>query len=156
MSIYQNNFFIIPKKGDYSLFEGMNLSSFLDDIFFDDEFLWKNNTFNYDDIKKHLLKVGLEIGESWSEDLQIFGDNETNCIKIFIENRKIVSASFRINFLTDFSNFLKDTIEFCKVFNLFIVDNDLNILELDYEVIQNNLLNSKAFYNYNNFGNRSE
>lgn len=151
MSIYQNTYFIIPKESDYSLFEGLNLLAFFEDGFFYDHLLWESNKINYEEIEKYLFSKGFDLGESWSKDLKIFGDNDFNCIKFLIENGKITSASFRINFTTDFDYFVKSTIEFCDRFNFFIIDNDLTILENDFDKIKSNLLNSKAFGNYKKF-----
>lgn len=151
MSIYQNTYFIIPKESEYTLFEGLNLRSFFEDGFFDDHLLWENNKLNYKDIEEYLFNKELSLGESWSKDLKIFGDNDVNCIKFLIEKEKITSTSFRINFTTNYDCFLMKTIEFCNRFNLFIVDNDLNILEYDFDKIEDNLLNSKAFSNYRDF-----
>lgn len=153
MSIYQNNYFIVPIESKYKLFEGINLSSFLDEGFFDDELLWEENSFNYKDVESYLLKNKFEAGESWSKNLKIFGHIDFNCIKIFIEENKIISISFRINYSIEFFSFLKKVVDFCAFFNFLVVDNELNVLGVDYDVVKNSVLSSKEYKNYINYFN---
>ncbi len=151
MSIYQNTYFIVPRKGNYTLFEGINLKSFLeDDLLFEDDLFWNNRILELGKINNYLLQ-NFEEDVSWSEDLKIYGDNETNCIKLFFENNFVVSMSFRVNFTTDYSSFLNKIIEFCEINNLLIVDNDLNVLSIDYQTIVDNIMNSRAFEKYKDF-----
>ncbi len=151
MSIYQNSYFIVPRRGNYSLFEGLNLKSFLeDDTLFEDDLFWDNLRLPIKEFESYLRKNFLE-DASWSDDLKIYGNNETNCIKLIFENGFVNSVSFRVNFKTDYSKFLNKLIEFCERNNLLVVDNDLNILYLDYQVIVDNINSSKAFENYKKF-----
>ena len=153
MSIYQNTYFIIPREGNYSLFEGINLKSFLEDEYmFEDDLFWENLKYNYENYKKQFSDI-FEIGESWSENIKNFGDNELNCLSVIVEDRLIVSISFRINFKTDYSSFIERLIEFCINNDFLIVDNDLNILDLDSKSIEDNILGSNAYKRYRKFGN---
>ncbi len=154
MSVYQYDFFIIPRKNVYTVFEGLNLNSFLNKELlndpngelelFEDDLFWKNHTLKFIDISKYLEKK-LRRGESWSKNLIIFGHNDENCIKILLEKGIIVSIGFRINFTLDYGKFLKVVIDFCQYFDFLVVSSDLNILELDFDVINKTIRDSNSF-----------
>ncbi|KAA2216560.1 hypothetical protein [Maribacter flavus] len=150
MSVYQNEYFIVPKKGEHLLFEGLNLKSFLEDDFFEEDLFWIGQNIELVRLKPYLLENFGE-DESWSDSLKIYGENEGNCIKIITEENAIVSITFRINFTTDYGKFITEILEFCKENGFMIVDNELYVLPLDYQAICNNILNSNAFENYKTF-----
>ena len=151
MALYQCTYFIVPKTGNYNLFPGLNLDTFKDDVFFEDHYFWNNIELDISKIVEHLA-AKFEEGESWSDKLKIYGDNDHNCITVFIEENKISSIGLRIDFLLDYSLFLYKGIDFCKTFNLLIVDSDLNILDLDFHEIKKNIETSKNFSKYRNLG----
>ncbi len=150
MSVYQNEYFIVPKKGEYLLFEGLNLKSFLEDDFFEEDLFWAGQNIELTRLDPYLLKNFGE-DESWSEDLKIYGNNDGNCIKVIVEDGAIVSITFRVNFTTDYSKFIIDVIGFCKENEFLVVDSELDVLPLDYQAILNNILSSNAFKNYEAF-----
>lgn len=150
MSVYQNSYFIVPRKGNYTLFEGLNLNSFFEDDLFEDDLLWEDLNYKYVEYEDYLNSV-FKLGESWSSQLKMFGNNDTNCLKVLIENEIIVSVSFRVNFEINYIDFLKEIIEFCKLNDWLIVDNELNTLSIDFETINDNITESKAYKNYINF-----
>ncbi|WP_298507492.1 hypothetical protein [uncultured Kordia sp.] len=145
----------MPKKGEYTLFEGLNLKTFFEDDFFEDDLLWNNSKISLKQIDNYLIKK-IDEGESWSKHLKIYGNNEGNYLKIILENGFIASMSFRVNFTIDYSIFLNIIINFCEINKLLIVDNELNILPLDYQIIKDSLENSKVYKNYKSFGNGTE
>lgn len=158
MSVYQVDFFIVPKEGNYTLFEGLNLKSFLNNesepnegvFILDDDLFWEGLNYDFDEINNS-LSSWLNEGDSWSEELKIFGNNDDNCIKVFIEDDFIASIGFRINFTTDYYNFLIKVIEFCRNNNFLIVDGKFDVLELDYNTLQDNIYNSSKYKSYKNF-----
>ena len=151
MALYQCTYFIVPKTGNYNLFPGLNLNTFKEDIFFEDDYFWNNIELDISKVFEYLVEK-FEEGESWSDELKIYGDIDHNCIKVLIEEDKILSISLRINFLFDYSLFLYKGINFCKTFNFLIVDCDLNILDLDFHEIKKNIETSKNFSKYRNLG----
>ncbi len=150
MSIYQSQYFIVPRKGNYSLFEGLNLNSFLEDGLFEDDLFWNGTSMDFQKISAH-LQQNLDQDKSWSENLKIYGNNELNHINLFFKEDTIQSMSFRVNFTTDYSTFLNTVIELCKLNDLLIVDNDLNVLSLDYQTLIDNLSNSKTVESFKKF-----
>ena len=147
MSIYQNTYFIVPRRSEYILFEGLNLKSFLQDNLFEDDLFWSKSRVELEYLQLY-LKENFGEDTSWSKTLKIYGNHETNSIELVIEGKFVFSISFRVNFITDYSTFLLNLIKFCELNDFLIIDNDLNVLPLDYNVIKDNILNSKAYKNY--------
>jgi hypothetical protein len=150
MSIHQNSYFIVPKNGAYDLFSGLNLKSFLEDDFFEDDLFWKATDLNIQNLNDYLGNI-FEINESWSESLNIYGNPDKNCIKVIHENNLVVSIILRISILTDYSKFIEKTIRFCELYNLVLVDSELDVLALDFNSIKKNIMDSKAFKNFKKF-----
>ncbi|WP_298760644.1 hypothetical protein [uncultured Psychroserpens sp.] len=151
MSIFQNTYFIVPRNGNYDLFEDLNLKSFLEEEgLFDDDLFWEGLNYKYEKYKDYLMNI-FEVGDSWSKKVKIFGNNDTNCLKLFVEEGFILSVSFRVNFKTDYAEFLRQVIEFCKINDYLVVDNKLDVLSLDFETINYNIINSTAFKRFNDF-----
>lgn len=154
MALYQCTYFIVPKTGNYNLFSGLNLDTFKEDVFFEDHYFWNKIELDISKIVGYLVEK-FEESESWSEELKVYGDIDHNCIKVLIEENKILSMSFRVDFILDYSLFLYKVIDFCKIFNFLIVDSDLNILDLDFYEIKKNIQISKNFSNYRDLGDSS-
>ena len=144
MALYQCTYFIVPRNGNYNLFPGLNLDTFKEDVFFEDHYLWNNIGFDITKIFEYLVEK-FEEGESWLDELKIYGEIDHNCIKVLTEEGKILSISLRIDFRFDYSLFLYKGIDFCEKFNFLIVDSDLNTLNLDFHEIKKNIETSKNF-----------
>lgn len=154
MALYQCTYFIVPKTGNYNIFPGLNLDTFKEEVFFEDDYFWNDIELDISKIVGYLAEK-FEEGESWSDELKVYGDIDHNCIKVLIEENKILSMSFRVDFILDYSLFLYKVIDFCKIFNFLIVDSDLNILDLDFYEIKKNIQFSKNFSNYRDLGDSS-
>jgi len=152
MALYQCTYFIVPKTGDYNIFPGLNLDIFKKNIFFEDHYFWNNIELDLSKISNYLLEE-FEEGESWSDELKIYGNIDHNCIKVLTEENKISSISLRIDFRFDYNFFLHKGIDFCKTFNFLVVDSDLKILDLDFHEIKKNIEASNNFSKYRNLQN---
>ncbi len=64
MAIWQSTYYIVPKEGDFSLIEGISLSSFLEDNSFEDDLFWNNIIF---DLQKFLKLKALWRKKPWDE-----------------------------------------------------------------------------------------
>jgi len=147
MSIKQNTYHIIPKIGNFQLFPGLCLKSFREEEFFEDDAFWNINEMETTRILEY-LNQRFEEEVSWSTEMKIYGKLDHDCIKIILDTNKIVSMSFRIDFTSNFDLFLQHILNFCDSFQLLIVDFDLNILELDFFQVKENITNSQNFKNY--------
>lgn len=151
MALWQKSYFIVPKKSDYYLFENQNLKSFKDDDFFDDELLW--NKYNFDVNILKVLESILMKNKSWSNNIFLFGSEESNCIEILVINKEIKSFNLRVDFTTNYQKFLKNFITFCSLNDLVLIDEQLIVLYPNFDDIESNIKNSTSYIKYITFSN---
>lgn len=149
MALWQNTFFIVPKTGNYTLFEGIKLNSFMDEGFFDDELLWENIDFDITNFE--ILDRVLRKGKSWSDNILLFGKEDDSCFEILVLDKQIKSFSVRLNFTSNYKEMLEGLIDFCIRYGLMIVDENLNVFEPEFSTINNSIRSSKVFKKYHSF-----
>ena len=130
MAIWQYTFFIIPNN-NVSL---DNFSPIIDEEgLFNDNLYWTN--------KETHISFFEEIGniipknKSWSQQIVLFGKENTNCIEVYNENEYVTSVSFRVDFRTDYSSILKQIVSFLRKKDLLLIDEELKVVPLDFEII---------------------
>lgn len=133
MALWQYTFQILPKKSFNALKEGMIL--FDEDGLFDDEPYWKYEPINknyFEDVTQFLSK-----GKSWSKKIDLFGSEESNCIEVLFDahTNNIESASLRIDFTSDFESLLRGIVDFCIYKELILLDEEMQIVPLNFESI---------------------
>ena len=147
MALWQYTFQILPKKSftvlksDIQLFDKTNL--------FDDEPYWK-----YEPVSKNYFEgVGhlLMKGKSWSKEINLFGSEKSNCLEILfdIQTFNVKSVSLRIDLTSEFELVLRGIIDFCIYKELIILDEELQMVPLNYESISYIINNSLQFKRYN-------
>jgi hypothetical protein len=139
MAIWQYTFLILPKKSFNVLKNDMKF--FDENNLFDDEPFWK-----YEPINKSYFKTVGELlieGESWSKEINLFGSEKSNCLEIFFDTQtcNIKSVSLRIDFTSQYELVLRGIIDFCIYKELIVLDEELQIVSLNYESI-NTIINS--------------
>ena len=159
MALWQYTFQVLTKESFDSL--NKNIISSTEEFVFDDELFWQ-----YKPINRSLF-AGLESilgrGKSWSNEIDLYGNEESNCFEILFDkqNNIVLSASCRIDFTSDYENVFQKIIEFCISNDLVILDENLNIVPLNAStmkcIIENapqrskyNELKSKSSYNQSN------
>lgn len=150
MALWQYTFFVLPVSGvekDLNNFRfAKNNDSFDDDSFW--EGLSVNNTL-FERVSTFLPK-----GKAWSEDLLVFGDLASNCLKVFSEKGIVVSVSLRIDFTSKYEDLLNELIEFFILNGLLLIDEDLNVVPLNYLEIKKRIEASLVFEKYRFFSER--
>lgn len=147
MALWQYTFQILPQKsfralkGELNLFDQNNL--------FDDEPYWKYESINknyFEGVKQFLMK-----GKSWSQEINLYGSEKSNCLEIFFDQQtsNIKSVSLRIDFTSEFELVLRGIIDFCIYKELIILNEELQITPLNYESIISIINNSSQFKRYN-------
>jgi len=138
MAIWQNTFFICPKKDNIE-----RLIKNIDDI----ESIWNNYQFdiNLFNFFEQLLKKT----DSWSESILLFGSEESTCIEVYFDELVINYVRIRIDFQLDSEMIFEKIIEFCKNHNLIIFSEDMFQLNLDIKLIKEFIFNSKQLMKYN-------
>lgn len=131
MALWQIRFFILPNKH-------INVSRF-DKNDFDDGIFWEKVNFKKDFFV--IFSNILNLNKSWSNDIDLYGQQDGNCIEIYKDkNDKVQSVSFRIDFRSDYIKILDYIINFCTSCDFCIISNDLIKIPL----------NSKKFVEYIN------
>lgn len=83
------------------------------------------------DAFKELEKI-LPLGESWNENLTVYGDTDSNCIEIFRGDDGLIdSVSCRLDFHSDYGCILAEFVTFCNKYNFAIVDENLDMADLE-------------------------
>ncbi len=144
MAIWQCSFHIIPKlKGSEIKTSEFGL--------LDDEELWKEvgvSPLYFEDIALVLKK-----NKSWSDNIDLYGQHESNRFEVFLESGVVAGVTFRIDFRTDYEKVLKGIIEFCIKKELSVLDSDLKPLTLNFLSLNTKITNS---HNKDNFERLSE
>lgn len=144
MAIWQIPFFILPE-------ESLRDFPFIDDEgIFDDSPYWleRNVTksfFNH-------INSFLPQGESWSEQVIVYGNNQSHDVQIYLDvpTQKIISVSLRIDFTHDYHWLIKSIIAFCIDNKLTIISaENLDKVPLNIETITNLIKNSSQVKKYN-------
>ena len=56
-------------------------------------------------------------------------------MEVYNENEYVISVSFRVDFRTDYSSILKQIVSFCLKKDLLLIDEELKVVPLDFEII---------------------
>lgn len=144
MSIWQHQIFILPKEELDSFFSN-SYSLTIED--FDNINWWRYRIITLKEIKYTFSKL-LPKEKSWSEDLIVFGDENSNCFKVFLEEEIPIELSARIDLRDINYEFIDLLISFAKKKDLvFLSDlskDNLRIIYpskilLEQEITENNL-----------------
>lgn len=125
MALWQITFYIIDACAN-----NVNLNQNAD---FDDSCFWENNNRDIKLFKP--IGLFLEENKSWSSHIKQYGNLKSNCLEVYFDDMdKILSVSFRIDFLSDYDLILEKVLIFCLNNNLAIVTlkGDVFPLQLDF------------------------
>ena len=143
MAIWQYTFYILPKVGIDILAPNRQ---FKNEGGFDDEYFWKLNPINR--VFFEAINMILPKNKSWSDKIDLYGNQESNCLEILIENEDVISASFRIDFTSDYEPILNGILEFLIHNGLIIIDESLEEVLLNFETVKEVIHNSPQFKRY--------
>lgn len=146
MAIWQYTFQVLPKESVECLSSHYHFEKNEDG--FDDELYWKLNPISK--IFFHSIQEILPRNKSWSNEIELFGNQDSNCFEVLFDNNdKVLSVSFRIDFRSSYEKVLSQIIEFCLLNGIVILDEDLNVVPLNYEQVQNIIDDSPQARRYN-------
>lgn len=141
MAIWQYTIEIIPKR---VLLE-LGASSFITLDDYNNFDFWRN--FDHGIGFFDSLTAEMKRGKSWNDEIILFGDSESTCIRFFIEDNKISGVDVRIDFRYNYSEILNSIIEFCYMKEFVILDN-LEILDLNATFIIHHIEKSEQVITY--------
>lgn len=146
MALWQYTFHILTKESLCFFPIGINHS--FDDYLFDDEPYWQYKPVN----KCYFDEIGniLQKNKSWSKKINLYGDEQSNCFEVLFdgETNNVISVSFRIDYTSNYELVLREIIEFCVLKNLIILDENVQVLSLNYESIKSIIDNSPQVKRY--------
>jgi hypothetical protein len=143
MAIWQYVFTVIPCG---SVSNGSFKPTLDEDGLFETEPYWlitKVSTQPFNQIEQILPK-----GKSWSENLLVFGDLQSNCFEVLFEGDLVVSVSFRIDYTSDYGEVLSSLIEFCIMNGLSILDEGLEPILMNFESVRQIIESSNQWTKY--------
>lgn len=142
MAIWQNTFYVLPKESTLDLSPNLHFN----EEGFDDSIFWKGEKLK-PELFNH-ISTFLPIGKSWSKNLTIYGNVESNCFEVFQKEGSIVSVSFRIDFRSSYERILSELVEFLMMNGFLIVDENLEVLPLNSVVIIQKIKDSAQYKKY--------
>jgi hypothetical protein len=134
MALSQISFFTLPQK----TFQKLSQSHLKkEDHLFDDSVYWASERAPCD----FFAKIGsfLPINTSWSKQITLYGQQDSNCFEVLCEDQIILSVSFRIDFTSDYEDILRNLIEFFITNDLLILDDSVFIDESTQKVGMNSV-----------------
>lgn len=145
MAIWQYTFQVLTKDS----FNSIGSPMVTEGSWFDEEPYWQHKS-----IERYLfsnLESILGKGKSWSDKIDVYGDLESNCFEVLFDDQcsTVLSASFRINFISDYEDILRRIIEFCLLNGLVILDENLHIVPLNVETVKSIIENATQVRKYN-------
>lgn len=149
MALWQYTFHLLPKEGFDSLDKLCPLISedgFVDEPYWNFNPLHKSCFFAIDAI--------LEKGISWSKEMDLYGDEDSNCFEVLFDSElnNVLSVYFR----SDYNDILREINEFCILNGFIILDEKLTIVPLNFEFINQIIKHAPQVKVYNNLlGNKN-
>jgi hypothetical protein len=146
MAIWQYTFHLLPAISVEALGKDLIVRRDEDGLY-DDEPFWKYNPTN----KSLFLEIGkmLSKNKSWSKYIDQYGNLESNYFEILFEDNDFVSsASFRIDYTTEYDTILNMIIEFCILNGMKIFDEKWDIVPNNLESIKSVIENSSQLKTY--------
>lgn len=143
MAIWQVDFFIIPKK----YINTIGNIKITEDNTFDDGIFWEKEHVD-PSIFKPINNI-LPEKKPWADYLVLFGHEASNTLHVIVENNSVVSVSFRIDFTSDYEYIVRGIIEFCIANSFIILDQDLNVVPLNFEQMKEVIEKAPQVKRYN-------
>ena len=142
MALWQYQFIIVPRTNESYDDCNYNKNRFEHELFWKEELVDKSLFLEIDSI--------LTKKDSWCNNIDLYGDEESNCIEILFDNNNyIISVSFRLNFTDYFDVILEKVKEFCILKGLLILDEGFNLVPLNLEALKVIIQDSSQVKRYN-------
>jgi hypothetical protein len=149
MALWQYTFYVLPKESIQKLSPDLHFVT--DNDGFDDAPFWLDQQIDksfFSAIAKILPK-----GISWSNNIDLYGDQESNCVEVLSKVNLVVSVSLRIDFTSNYQNILIQLIEFFIFNGLVIIDEELNLLPNNLLTIEEKINTSLQYKKYKKLSN---
>ncbi len=145
MAIWQYQFYMVPEEELSSYFKNEDLISYND---LSEIEWWKYRQLDINSLDTFVNLLPQK--KSWSKDIIIFGNEDSSCIEILLQNNWIIEISIRIDLRLDYKNFIKLLCEYALNHNCMFLNDKLEILYPNLDSLEKDILNYplyKAFLN---------
>jgi hypothetical protein len=133
MALWQVGYFIVPSDA----LEFMGTFNETNHHAFDDSVFWANSKMTPNEFSS--IGSILPIGDSWSDDITLYGDEESHRVQVHVQAGKIQSVTARIDFTRPYEQVLEGLIEFLIHKGLILLDENLQSISLNIETIRANI-----------------
>ncbi len=121
MAIWKYHFNVLPAKYIQAFTEAQ-LSTLHDEGLHGEDAFWSDSgILRY---AFHDIKIILPAHKSWSNNIDQYGNLESNCFEVLYDKSRVESVSFRIDFTSNFDNILTYIVEFCVKHGLTILGDE--------------------------------
>lgn len=142
MAVWQYGFLVIPKEGlSNDLFNQQ-----LGEEYFDDSPFWKGLDYTIDAFRG--IEKVLPKRKSWSNNVVLFGHEESSCIEVLLEAGFVVSVSFRIDFSSSYQALLDEVNEFFILKGFLLIDESRMVVPLNIIKIKRVIETSSQYQKY--------
>jgi hypothetical protein len=114
---------------------------------FDDSIFWEGMALNRDVF--YPINALLPKGTSWCANIDLYGHQKSTLLEVLHKGDMVESVSFRIDYTTNYEAILRQLIEFFTINGFVIVDEDINVLPMNFEIIKSVVDNSRQVKTYN-------
>lgn len=139
MAIWQYKLFAVPSEEFRSYFNETDIISI---EAFDHIEWWRYLT--YKSINFNSLR-DLPLSESWSKDIILLGDVNSNCVEILIDGEKLIEVSLRIDLRTKYKVMIESVCAFAEDNGLLFLNENLKRIFPFPEIISRDIDNHGAF-----------
>ncbi|KQR67243.1 hypothetical protein [Pedobacter sp. Leaf176] len=145
MALWHYSFIVIPKEEtNMFVWEDKFKNS---EYGFDDAPFWDFKL--YDKSVFYELSKILPREDSWHSNIELYGNENSNNIEVYVDFKRIKSVSLRIDFRSNYSFILIEIIEFFILNGFTMLDENLELVILNFEIIKSIIDNSSQFKKYN-------
>ncbi|MEO5998078.1 MAG: hypothetical protein ABIN89_15140 [Chitinophagaceae bacterium] len=133
MALWQYTFYVLPGKSLEIFSADFRFSN--EENEFDDAPFWIEQKIDADFFNN--INLILPKGKSWSKNIDLYGNQESNCFEVLFDKNMVISVSFRIYYTSYYKDILVGIIEFCILKGLVIVDENLCVAPLNFLTLKN-------------------
>lgn len=134
MAIWQYQLFLLPKEEIKSYFKN--------DLFISEDDLNEIDWWKYSELKPMDFSVFSKIlpqSKSWSDDITIYGNVDSDCIEVIVENNKIKEVSIRIDLRYSNKQLIADLCKFSEQYSCVFLNIYFKIINPIQELIEDDI-----------------
>jgi hypothetical protein len=145
MAIWQYKLYFLPEEEVKSYFPHDDIIS--EDAFNEVEW-WKYRQLDINNFVS--VNRVLASRKSWSDDIIMFGELDSNCFEVLTESGKMVEVSARIDLRFDYRDMIKLVCQFGAENKLILLNYKWDVLPPEFFLLERDIANYKLFDDFLN------